>query len=152
MASRQLDALALPVYRAALAFIERCNVVGLHVLIYCTMRDDDEQAMLYARGRTEPGAIVTRLMPGNVRFGHFEFFHHSGRPGDARLLADVYIGMTRGQNSLLGEGGSGEETSTSARQNLSGFDLPILLASADELQAHQQVLSDIGKKATVVWA
>ena len=71
---------------------------------------------------------------------------------DARLLADVYIGMTRGQNSLLGEGGSGEETSTSARQNLSGFDLPILFASADELQAHQQVLSDIGKKATVVWA
>lgn len=71
---------------------------------------------------------------------------------DARLLADVYIGMTRGQNSLLGEGGSAEETSASARQNLSGFDLPILLANADELQAHQRVLSDIGKKATVVWA
>ena len=44
-----------------------------------------------ARETWEPGAIVTRLMPGNVRFGHFEFFHHSGRPGDARLLADHVI-------------------------------------------------------------
>ena len=70
---------------------------------------------------------------------------------DARLLADVYIGMTRGQNSLLGEGGSTEESSGSARQNLSGIELPILLANADELQAHQQVLADIGKKAALVW-
>lgn len=70
---------------------------------------------------------------------------------DARLLADVYVGMTRGQNSLLGEGGSTEESSSSSRQNLSGLELPILLANADELQAHQQVLADIGKKATLVW-
>ena len=64
MASRQLDELAPPVYRAALAFVERCNGAGLHVLIYCTVRDDAEQALLYARGRTAPGAIVTNARPG----------------------------------------------------------------------------------------
>ena len=76
MASRQLDELAPPVYRAALAFVERCNVVGLHVLIYCTLRSDAEQADLYARGRTAPGAIVTNARPG-------QSLHNPQRDGHA---------------------------------------------------------------------
>ena len=37
---------------------------GLDVLIYCTMRTDDEQAALYAQGRTAPGPVVTNARPG----------------------------------------------------------------------------------------
>lgn len=64
MATRQLDRLAGPVYAAALRFVEVCRVEGLDVLIYCTLRDDAEQAALYAQGRTTPGAIVTNARPG----------------------------------------------------------------------------------------
>ena len=104
MASRQLDALAPPVYRAALAFIERCNVVGLHVLIYCTMRDDDEQAELYARGRTEPGAIVTNARPG-------QSLHNPQRDGKAwafdavPMLAGKTLWADEGALMLMGAAG-----------------------------------------------
>ena len=104
MATRQLDALAPPVYRAALAFIERCNVVGLHVLIYCTMRDDAEQATLYARGRTEPGAIVTNARPG-------QSLHNPQRDGRAwafdavPMLAGKPLWADEGALMLMGAAG-----------------------------------------------
>ena len=44
-----------------------------------------------ARERMEPGAVVTRLAPSFVRFGHFEYFHHRGMHDDVRLLADHVI-------------------------------------------------------------
>ncbi len=44
-----------------------------------------------ARERMEPGAVVTRLAPSFVRFGHFEYFHHRGLHDDVRLLADHVI-------------------------------------------------------------
>jgi serine/tyrosine/threonine adenylyltransferase len=43
------------------------------------------------RESVEPGAVVTRLMRSNIRFGHFEHFHHGGRPADLRELADFVI-------------------------------------------------------------
>ncbi|MBY0511199.1 MAG: YdiU family protein [Rhodospirillaceae bacterium] len=43
------------------------------------------------RETPEPGAIVTRLAPSFVRFGHFEYFHHAGRPDLVRVLADHVI-------------------------------------------------------------
>jgi uncharacterized protein YdiU (UPF0061 family) len=43
------------------------------------------------RETPEPGAIVTRLAPSFVRFGHFEYFHHNGRPDLVRVLADHII-------------------------------------------------------------
>jgi hypothetical protein len=43
------------------------------------------------REEVEPGAVLTRLSPSHVRFGHFEFFHHSGRPELVRALADHVI-------------------------------------------------------------
>jgi DNA polymerase-3 subunit epsilon len=70
---------------------------------------------------------------------------------DAQLLADVYIGMTRGQNSLLVDSVATGKTSTSVRQDLSDLQLVVLPASAEELHAHQTMLSDIGKKAPLVW-
>lgn len=44
------------------------------------------------RETPEPGAVVTRLAPSFVRFGQFEYFHHSGRPDLVRVLADHVIG------------------------------------------------------------
>ncbi len=43
------------------------------------------------RETIEPGAVLTRLSPSHVRFGHFEFFHHSGNTEAVRLLADHVI-------------------------------------------------------------
>ena len=44
------------------------------------------------RETAEPGAVLTRLAPSHIRFGHFEHFHHGGRPDLVRLLADHVIG------------------------------------------------------------
>ena len=70
---------------------------------------------------------------------------------DAQLLSDVYIGMTRGQNSLLVDSVATDRISTSIRQDLSGLQLLVLPASAEELQEHQTILNEIGKKAPLVW-
>ena len=44
------------------------------------------------RETIEPGAVLTRLAQSHIRFGHFEFFHHTRRDADAvRLLADHVI-------------------------------------------------------------
>ena len=56
--------LAPPVRAAAQAFVQACDAAGLPVLIYCTLRTREEQATLYARGRSLPGAIVTNDLPG----------------------------------------------------------------------------------------
>lgn len=64
MASRSLDDLAAPVKSAALAMLARCRAAGLEVLIYCTLRSNDEQASLYAQGRTKPGPVLTNAGPG----------------------------------------------------------------------------------------
>ena len=44
-----------------------------------------------ARERIEPGAVVTRLLRSNIRFGHFEHVHHGGQPERVRELADFVI-------------------------------------------------------------
>lgn len=67
MASRDLQALAPAIRARALAFIAECRACGLDVLIYCTARSADEQAALYARGRTAPGPIVTAARPGQSK-------------------------------------------------------------------------------------
>ncbi len=64
MASRSLDDLAAPVKVRASQFLRDCELVGMEVLIYCTLRSNEEQAELYARGRTRAGVIVTNAQPG----------------------------------------------------------------------------------------
>jgi len=64
MASRSLIDLAAPVRHAAMAFQAACHARGMNALIYCTLRSNEEQAALYAQGRTKPGAIVTNARPG----------------------------------------------------------------------------------------
>ncbi len=63
---------------------------------------------------------------------------------DAGLLADVYIGMTRGQGSLVIDaadaGGPAQQTDT---VDLAAFDLPVPPPTPDELAAHRAA----GRKA-----
>lgn len=69
---------------------------------------------------------------------------------DAELLADVYINMTRGQNSLVmlddAGGSSGAWGGSGAVAiDLQGFKLPVLQANEQELALHTAVLADIDK-------
>jgi DNA polymerase-3 subunit epsilon len=75
---------------------------------------------------------------------------------DAELLADVYINLTRGQEALLIDlGDVGPAGAASGeRVDLSGFDLPVLAANAQELAAHEETLAQIDKSSggkTVWW-
>ncbi|OOG37961.1 DNA polymerase III subunit epsilon [Polaromonas sp. A23] len=73
---------------------------------------------------------------------------------DAELLADVYINLTRGQNSLVMDvGGGAQEGRAAVVIDLSGFDLPLLLANEQEVAAHEVLLADIDKssKGKTVW-
>ncbi|WP_439586955.1 DNA polymerase III subunit epsilon [Hydrogenophaga sp.] len=73
---------------------------------------------------------------------------------DAELLADVYINMTRGQDALLIDlGDSPGEGGVSEQVDLSRFELPVLLANAQETQAHDALLADLDKasKGKTLW-
>jgi len=76
---------------------------------------------------------------------------------DAELLADVYLAMTRGQESLVIDmlGDASSEASAEHKTDLSfeRFKLTLLQASADELSAHDSVLDAIEKarKQPSVW-
>jgi DNA polymerase-3 subunit epsilon len=72
---------------------------------------------------------------------------------DAELLADVYLSMTRGQNSLSMDM---EEVATSAGISLEAVPLAqiiVLAASADEAAEHESVLAGLDKavKGTCIW-
>jgi peptidoglycan LD-endopeptidase CwlK len=62
--SRSLDDLLPPVREAAQRLIDICAHAGIDVLVTSTYRDDEQQAALYAKGRTAPGQIVTNAKPG----------------------------------------------------------------------------------------
>ncbi len=73
---------------------------------------------------------------------------------DAELLADVYIAMTRGQDSLLIDVSEPAETHTDATGTLPKVALRVLRANEDELAAHAALLADIDKesKGACLWA
>jgi len=73
---------------------------------------------------------------------------------DAELLADVYINLTRGQDALLIDLGAVEGAGQGAVCiDLSGFVLPVLAASDQEIGAHADVLAGIDKASggKTVW-
>jgi DNA polymerase-3 subunit epsilon len=75
---------------------------------------------------------------------------------DAGLLAEVYVRMTRGQDSLVidaGESRTGGGSWAAAQGDLRRFLLPVLCAGADENKAHEQVLAEIDKASggKTVW-
>jgi DNA polymerase III subunit epsilon len=77
---------------------------------------------------------------------------------DSELLAEVYLAMTRGQESLvidmLGEmSATHDPAAPRAAVSFESLTLPVLSADADEVSAHQAVLDGIDKaiKGTSVW-
>lgn len=67
---------------------------------------------------------------------------------DAELLADVYINMTRGQDALLMETTVVDTASpVLERVDLRGIALPTLQANAQELAAHDEVLTQLDKSS-----
>jgi DNA polymerase-3 subunit epsilon len=69
---------------------------------------------------------------------------------DAEILADAYLRMTGGQTSLQlldnSEGGRGDGSQI-RRLNLQRRALPIVMANAEELEKHQEILDRVEKKA-----
>jgi DNA polymerase-3 subunit epsilon len=73
---------------------------------------------------------------------------------DAELLADVYINLTRGQDALVMDMETSNVNSQGVQAiDLSGFSLPVLMASDTEAQEHESILVDLDKasKGKTVW-
>jgi DNA polymerase-3 subunit epsilon len=72
---------------------------------------------------------------------------------DARLLAEVYLAMTRGQESLMMDAEQPLAAAVSATGDVIERRLNVLLADAAELALHEKLLDDIDRqiKGTSVW-
>ena len=65
---------------------------------------------------------------------------------DAGLLAEVYIRLTRGQNSLVIDGAEADAAAIAIEAiDFSVYALPVLAADADEIAAHEEVLAALDK-------
>ena len=64
MASRLIEDLDPRIQSGARAVLRAWADAGFIVLVTCTYRSNEEQAALYARGRTTPGPRVTNAKPG----------------------------------------------------------------------------------------
>jgi DNA polymerase-3 subunit epsilon len=71
---------------------------------------------------------------------------------DAELLAEVFLAMTRGQDTLVMDLG-GNSTEVSEKLDVTGLVLPVIAPSEDEMQAHERVLQSIEKaaKRSAIW-
>ena len=127
------------------------EICGQHPILAHVSKITDSLMMakeLYPGKRNSLDALCDRLEVDNSgRTLH-------GALLDAELLADVYINLTRGQDALLMDAVSTEHSiGSSARVDLSGFDLPVLVASVAELAAHEDVLVQLDKTSSgkTVW-
>jgi len=64
---------------------------------------------------------------------------------DAQLLAEVYLAMTRGQDSLLMDIDAAPVATAAEETARGNLELIVLRASAEELAAHERQLADIDK-------
>ena len=127
------------------------ELIGLQPIKHCVAKVTDSLMMakeLFPGKRNSLDALCDRLEVDNSS----RTLH--GALLDAELLADVYINLTRGQNSLMMEVGNVSSDSDSvALVDLSTFDLPILAADGQECVSHEKLLIDIDKtsKGKTVW-
>jgi DNA polymerase III subunit epsilon len=70
---------------------------------------------------------------------------------DAELLAEVYIAMTRGQESLLMELSSPVEQTTQANLAVDFSALKLVRPDEEELDAHQQYIASLAKAGATAW-
>ena len=64
MSSRKLTDLHPQMQPMVTRFLANARAAGIDLLVTCTYRSNEEQAALYAIGRTKPGRIVTNARPG----------------------------------------------------------------------------------------
>jgi len=73
------------------------------------------------------------------------------------LLAEVYIRLTRGQNTLVIDHQEDKSDAQGLQVDLSvdlrSFELPVLLASGAEQEAHEKMLAELDKSSggKTVW-
>lgn len=83
MPSRKISDCHLLLQPKLRKFLTVCTSESIDILVTCTWRSFEEQAELYASGRTKPGRILTMAKPGQSRHN----FMANGRP--ASLAFDV---------------------------------------------------------------
>lgn len=88
--SRKLEDLRSDVQEKAEKFLSIAKGMGIDVLITCTYRSNEEQAILYAQGRTSPGKIVTYALPGESK-------HNNVEGGDPASLAFDVVPLIGGK-------------------------------------------------------
>ncbi|MDP3797462.1 MAG: DNA polymerase III subunit epsilon [Polaromonas sp.] len=127
------------------------ELIGRDPIRHCVAKVTDSLMMakeLFPGKRNSLDALCDRLDVDNSgRTLH-------GALLDAELLADVYINLTRGQNSLMMDvGGPAQDGDVAPLIDLSAFDLPLLVANDQEIAAHEVLLADIDKasKGKTVW-
>lgn len=65
MSSRSISDLIPSMQAMSAKHVELCHEKGVELLIYCTLRTNEEQDKLYAIGRTVKGSIVTNARAGD---------------------------------------------------------------------------------------
>lgn len=72
---------------------------------------------------------------------------------DSEILSEVYLAMTRGQDSLVIELGGSEAGVQGEQVNLTALDLPLVSISEADAAAHEAYLDGLDKevKGTCVW-
>lgn len=70
---------------------------------------------------------------------------------DAELLADVYMAMTRGQESLMMSLEKPEQAGSAATLAADNAPLLVKRADADELSAHEEYLAGLAKSGNCLW-
>ncbi len=67
MASRKISDLHPDLQVLCTKHLQECQMAGIQLLITCTYRSNDEQASIYAQGRTKPGKRRTNSKPGESK-------------------------------------------------------------------------------------
>ncbi|MES2978937.1 MAG: DNA polymerase III subunit epsilon [Pseudomonadota bacterium] len=134
------------------SFLNReLELIGKPAIRHCVDKVTDSLMMakeLFPGKRNSLDALCDRLEVDNSN----RTLH--GALLDAELLADVYINLTRGQNSLVMDlGGPSDDGAPQIVIDLSQFELPLLKANESELQAHESLLASLDKssKGKTVW-
>lgn len=127
------------------------ELIGMQPIRHCVAKVTDSLMMakeIFPGKRNSLDALCARLEVDNSgRTLH-------GALLDAELLADVYINLTRGQNSLMMDVGSAAQNGADLPViDLRQFELPLLVANEQEMAEHEKLLTDIDKasKGKTVW-
>jgi DNA polymerase-3 subunit epsilon len=121
-----------------------------------------ETVQVYVARVTDTLVVAKELHPGKrnnlnalcdrYQIGHSKRTLH-GALLDAELLGEVYLCMTRGQESLIMDLEAPPPRQASGDEMLRQYRLVVQYASAEELAEHENVLAHIGKesKGTALW-